>query len=299
MEVQYKIHKLTPEVTVTDLVNVSYYTLSKDFVWSGESHEPWEMVYVDKGEMVITAGTDTYLLKSGEAAFHCPHEFHNLRTNGQKAANVIVVCFHCDSPIMQSFERKILSLNPQQKTCLATIIDEATATFRHFDDLIPHNDAPCVDLTLRRNVPFGAEQIIKNLIEYFLILIYRHSDGIGFDDRAVPINQLHHHAQIAVKIQEYLSEHYSERITLELLAGQQNISVSQLKRIFKEHTGDSVIPYLTNLRIKEAKRLIQESVLNFSQIAVAVGYDNIYYFSSVFKKHTGMTLTEYSKSLRR
>ncbi len=299
MEVQYKIHKLVPEVTVTDLVNVSYYTLSKDFVWSGESHEPWEMVYVDKGEMVITAGTDTYLLKSGEAAFHCPHEFHNLRTNGQKAANVIVVCFHCDSPIMQSFERKILSLNPQQKTCLATIIDEATATFRHFDDLIPHNDAPCVDLTLRRNVPFGAEQIIKNLIEYFLILIYRHSDGIGFDDRAVPINQLHHHAQIAVKIQEYLSEHYSERITLELLAGQQNISVSQLKRIFKEHTGDSVIPYLTNLRIKEAKRLIQESVLNFSQIAVAVGYDNIYYFSSVFKKHTGMTLTEYSKSLRR
>ena len=299
MEVQYKIHKLTPEVTVTDLVNVSYYTLSKDFVWSGESHEPWEMVYVDKGEMVITAGTDTYLLKSGEAAFHCPHEFHNLRTNGQKAANVIVVCFHCDSPIMQSFERKILSLNSQQKTCLATIIDEATATFRHFDDLIPHNDAPCVDLTLRRNVPFGAEQIIKNLIEYFLILIYRHSDGIGFDDRAVPINQLHHHAQIAVKIQEYLSEHYAERITLELLAGQQNISVSQLKRIFKEHTGDSVIPYLTNLRIKEAKRLIQESVLNFSQIAVAVGYDNIYYFSSVFKKHTGMTLTEYSKSLRR
>ena len=38
---------------------------------------------------------------------------------------------------------------------------------------------------------------------------------------------------------------------------------------------------------------------HFSQIAVAVGYDNIYYFSSVFKKHTGMTLTEYSKSLRR
>lgn len=299
MEVQYKIHKLNPEVAVTDLVNVSYYTLSKDFLWSGESHEPWEMVYVDKGEMIITAGTDTYLLKSGEAAFHCPHEFHNLRTNGQKAANVIVVCFHCDSPIMQSFERKILSLNPQQKSCLATIIDEATATFQHFDDLVPHNDAPCVDLTLRRNVPFGAEQIIKNLIEYFLILIYRHSDGIGFDDRAVPINQLHHHAQIAVKIQEYLAEHYAQRITLETLAAQQNISISQLKRIFKEHTGDSVIPYLTALRVKEAKRLIQESSLNFSQIAVAVGYDNIYYFSSVFKKHTGMTLTEYSKSLRR
>ena len=299
VEVQYKIHKLCPEVTVTDLVNVSYYTLSRDFLWSGESHEPWEMVYVDKGEMVITAGTDTYLLKSGEAAFHCPHEFHNLRTSGQKSANVIVLAFRCDSPMMQAFERKILSLNAQEKACLSSIVKEAEATFRHFDNVASHDDAPCVDLCPRTHIPFGAEQIIKNLIEYFLILIYRHADGIGFDARAVPINQLHHHAQIAVKIQEYLAENYQEKITLETLAASQNISISQLKRIFKEHTGDSVITYLTALRIKEAKRMIQESSLNFSQIAVAGGYDNIYYFASVFKKHTGMTLTEYSKSLRR
>lgn len=299
MEVQYKNYKLTPEVTVTDLVNVSYYTLAKDFLWSGEAHEPWEMVYVDKGEMVITAGTDTYLLKSGEAAFHCPHEFHNLRVTGQKSANMIVLAFQCKSPIMRAFERKILSLNAQEKACLAAIVEEAAATFRHFDNTASCSEAPCVELMPREQIPFGAQQIIKNLIEYFLLLIYRHKDGIHFGARAVPINQLHHHAQIAVKIQEYLSEHYPERITLETLAASQNISISQLKRIFKEHTGDSVIPYLTALRIKEAKRLIQESSLNFSQIAVAVGYDNIYYFSSVFKKHTGMTLTEYSKSLRR
>ena len=299
MEIQYKNYKLTPAFSVTDLVNVSYYTLAKDFLWSGEAHEPWEMVYVDKGEMVITAGTDTYLLKSGEAAFHCPHEFHNLRVNGQKSANMIVLAFQCNSPMMRSFERKILSLNAQEKACLATIVEEAAATFRHFDNTASCSEAPCVELTPREQIPFGAQQIIKNLIEYFLILIYRHKDGIHFGARAVPINQLHHHAQIAVKIQEYLAEHYAERITLEQLAAIQNISVSQLKRIFKEHTGDSVIPYLTALRIKEAKRLIQESSMNFSQIAVAVGYDNIYYFSSVFKKHTGMTLTEYSKSLRR
>ncbi len=299
MENQYKIHNLETVVSVTGLVNVSYYTLSKDFLWSGESHDFWEMVYVDKGEMVVTAGTDTYLLKSGEAAFHCPHEFHNLRTSGQKSANVIVVAFLCDSPMMRTFERKILSLNAQEKACLSSIVKEAEATYTHFDNMISFNVAPCVDLVQRDTIPFGSQQIIKNLLEYFLVLICRHTDGIHFDARAVPVNQLHHHAQIAVKIQEHLAEHYPERITLEILAATQNISVSQLKRIFKEHTGESVVPYLTTLRIREAKRLIQESTMNFSQIAVAVGYDNIYYFSSVFKKHTGMTLTEYSKSLRR
>lgn len=299
MESQYKIHSLETVVCVAGLVNVSYYTLSKDFLWSGESHDFWEMVYVDKGEMVVTAGTDTYLLKSGEAAFHCPHEFHNLRTSGQRSANVIVVAFLCDSPMMGALQRKILSLNAQEKACLSSIVKEAEATYTHFDNMLSFNVAPCVDLVQREAIPFGAQQIIKNLLEYFLVLICRHTDGIHFDARAVPVNQLHHHAQIAVKIQEHLAEHYPQRITLEVLASTQNISVSQLKRIFKEHTGESVVPYLTALRIREAKRLIQESTMNFSQIAVAVGYDNIYYFSSVFKKHTGMTLTEYSKSLRR
>ena len=82
-------------------------------------------------------------------------------------------------------------------------------------------------------------------------------------------------------------------------AAQQNISITQLKRIFKEQTGTTIITYLTNFRIGEAKRMIQEGNLNFTQIAEAVGYDNIYYFSTLFKKNTGMTLTEYSKSVRR
>lgn len=44
--------------------------------------------------------------------------------------------------------------------------------------------------------------------------------------------------------------------------------------------------------------MIRENNLSFTQIAEAVGYDNIYYFSSQFKKHTGMTPTEYSRSVR-
>lgn len=293
METPYQIHILQDDIHVSGLVNVSYYTLGKDFVWSGEAHDFWEMVYVDKGELVVTAGSDTYLLKSGEVAFHCPQEFHNLHSGGQKSAHVIVLSFLCDSPVMRSFEKKILSLSPQEKTCLSSIVKEAEGAFVHFD-----NVAPQVDLQQRENCPFGAQQIIKNLLEYFLLLVYRHTDMIRFDARAVPANQLHHHARTALQLQEYLAEHYAEKLTLEALAASQNISISQLKRIFKEQTGQSVIPYLTSLRIKAAKKLIRESGLNFSQIALAVGYDNIYYFSSVFKKHTGMTPTEYSKTLR-
>ncbi len=62
--------------------------------------------------------------------------------------------------------------------------------------------------------------------------------------------------------------------------------------------GRSVVNYLTDLRLGQAKRMIREGNLNFTQVAEYVGYDSIYYFSALFKKRTGMTLTEYAKSLK-
>ena len=101
MEMQYKVHKLNTEFSITDLVNVSYYTLSKDFVWSGESHEPWEMVYVDKGEVICTADKNRFVLKSGEMTFHKPNEFHNLSGDHRTAPNVSILTFECDSVAMK------------------------------------------------------------------------------------------------------------------------------------------------------------------------------------------------------
>ena len=291
---QYQIYKLNTEVSVTGLINVSYYKLPKNFIQPGECHDFWELVYVDKGSLVATAEGKSHLLKAGELVFHRPNEFHALQMYDQKPANVIVISFCCESPIMKVFEQRILLLGQQEKQCLSQIVQEAEAAYVCFD-----NVAPYFDLQLREDAPFACEQMIKSALEQLLILIYRRNDSIRFDTRVVSSNQLHHHAWAVRQVQEYLHEHYSDRITLEMLAAQQNISITQLKRIFKEQTGTTIITYLTNFRIGEAKRMIQEGNLNFTQIAEAVGYDNIYYFSTLFKKNTGMTLTEYSKSVRR
>lgn len=290
---QYQKYKLDSVFTVTDLVNVSYYKLPRSYEFPGESHDFWEFIYIDKGELVVTAGASKYLLKAGELAFHCPFEFHSFQVTSQNPVNIIVISFHCGSPFMKTFENKILFLHQMEKQCLSAIVKESEASYVHFD-----NVAPLVDLRKKDSAPFGGDQLIKTSLEQFLIYIYRRNDNIHFEERTVSTNQMHHHAQAALQVQEYLNEHFPEKITLELLAGKLGISVSQLKRIYKEQTGSSVIAHLTSIRISEAKRMIRECNLNFSQIAEAVGYDNIYYFSTLFKKRTGMTLTEYSKSVR-
>lgn len=291
----YEIYKFNSVVCVEGLINAAHYKVPRAFLWAGERHDFWEMVYVDKGELEVIAGADNYILKVGELAFHCPNEFHNLRAHSCNSCNIFIFAFVCCAPMMKALERQILTLGIEEKQCLASLVKESAGAYAHFNN----TPVPLVDMQQIENRPFGSQQMIKNLLEYLLVLIYRRNDGVRFDARAVPTNQLHHHVQIVERACEYMSENYGEKISLEQLAAQQCISVSQLKRIFKEQTGFSVITYLTNLRISEAKSLIRESHLNFSQIAVAVGYDNIYYFSSTFKKHTGMTPTEYSKSLMR
>ena len=97
---------------------------------------------------------------------------------------------------------------------------------------------------------------------------------------------------------DYLAAHYSEAITLPSLAAALGISVSQLKRVFHEQIGQSMVRYLTALRIGEAKRLIREGNLTFTQIAERIGIESIYYFSNLFKKQTGMSPTEYEKTLK-
>jgi len=290
---QYQKYRLESVFDVTDLINISYYKLSRGYEFPGESHDFWEFIYIDRGELTVTAGESQYLLKAGELAFHRPGEFHSFRVTGQGLVNIIVVSFCCRSPEMRRFEQKILLLHQAEKQCLSAIVRESELNFAHFD-----NEPPLVDMRKKSDAPFGGDQLIRNSLEQFLIYIYRRNDNIRFAERTVSSNQFHHHAQVAMQLQDYLDEHFAEKVTLESLSERMSISVSQLKRVFKEQVGTSVIPYLTNLRISEARRLIRESNLNFSQIAEAVGYDNIYYFSTLFKRKTGMTLTEYSKSLK-
>lgn len=289
----FKTYKMTPVFSVTEFVNISYYKLPKNYEFPGESHDFWELIYVDQGELVVTAGSNKFLLKAGELAFHCPHEFHSFQVASQNYVNIIIISFYCDSTYMKAFENKILFLHYAEKQCLSAIAKEAEGAFEHFD-----HAPPLIDMRKKASAPFGSDQLICTSLEQLFIHIYRRDDNIHIQDRSMPFKRLQHHEEFALQIKDYLKKHFNERITLASLADKHCISVSQLRFIYKEQMGSSIIADLTGIRISEAKRMIRENNLNFTQIAEAVGYDNIYYFSNQFKKHTGMTPTEYSRSVR-
>jgi Response regulator containing CheY-like receiver domain and AraC-type DNA-binding domain len=101
----------------------------------------------------------------------------------------------------------------------------------------------------------------------------------------------------AEEARKYLHAHYHENISLPGIADAFQLHPAYLNRVFKRACGTSIPDYLLNLRMEEASRLIKEHpFVLIKEIAERVGYSDPFYFSKVFKQHTGFSPSDYKNS---
>lgn len=91
----------------------------------------------------------------------------------------------------------------------------------------------------------------------------------------------------------FLEEHYSEDISLALVAERVGVTPNYLGRIFFQHCGNTFTDELNKLRIKKAKQLLDDPAYRIYEVAKKTGFFNTTYFFRVFKKYEGCTPTEY------
>lgn len=96
---------------------------------------------------------------------------------------------------------------------------------------------------------------------------------------------------------DYINTHFSENISLQDVADNINISKNYLCDIFKKELGVTFINYVTNLRIEKAKEYLENTDMKMYEVSSAVGYNDYAYFSQIFKKHTGTTLSAYRRKV--
>ena len=95
---------------------------------------------------------------------------------------------------------------------------------------------------------------------------------------------------------KYTEEHYAENYKMSLLAEKFNLSESHFRKLFKEFTGLSPVEYRNQLRIEHSKELLTQSTASVSEVALAVGIEDQFYFSRIFKESEGITTLQYKKS---
>ena len=96
----------------------------------------------------------------------------------------------------------------------------------------------------------------------------------------------------------YIEKNYNTDISLSDIAGFVYISTSHFARAFKKGYGISPIQYLLSVRIKKAKTLLEETNLKVGDIASSVGFSAQQRFNDIFKKHLGLSPSEYRQKYR-
>ncbi|QJD84554.1 response regulator transcription factor [Cohnella herbarum] len=103
--------------------------------------------------------------------------------------------------------------------------------------------------------------------------------------------------QLIDKAIAYISAHYTGDISLQRLADHVHMSKNYFCLQFKHHTGHNFIDYLIRLRIGKAKEIIGDHSLKIYEVAEKAGFNDVKYFSKLFKKMTGLSPVDYRESL--
>jgi two-component system response regulator YesN len=97
----------------------------------------------------------------------------------------------------------------------------------------------------------------------------------------------------------YINDNYgSPELSLQQVCQHVFLSLSYFSALFKQHTGDTFVEYLTRLRLEKAKQLLVGTQLKAYDIAERVGYADPQYFSVIFKRRIGMTPKEYRAAMK-
>lgn len=290
----YVKYELSEQLAIRNLVTFFYREMPKDYFFEGERHDFWEIVYVDKGEWDVTIDGTPYFLEQGDLVFYGPNEFHRGGAASKSSPNVIIITFECSSPAMSYFaDNPVCRLDEKERGIFSSLVK---AGLESFD---PPIDSPKMRrLQRREDAPFGSEQLIRNHLENLLIhLIRRRHVPIASEKPASTVKE-NKDNMIAAEVTEYLKANMSVDFTVDELCRRFQLSRTQLKTAFRNHSGQGVLETFNQLKIDRAKELIRDERLNYTEIAELLGYSSIHYFSRQFKKLTNMTPTEYARTVK-
>lgn len=289
--------KLKKEIEIDEIITIHYFEYMKDFVFSGESHDFWEFLYVDKGEIIVQSADKFYRLHAGDIIFHKPNEFHAIQATANKSPNLVVISFRCSSPSMKFYENKSCTISQEERLLLSGIITEAKNSFRS-----PLHIPSIEQVELADNPPYGSQQLILLYLETFLIEVKRQhfedSPTIEHMKTDAPVHISANSSRLEQIIQ-YLEYHICEQVTVNDICDEFNISRSTLHALFHKEKKCGAIDYFNLMKIERAKEIMRDGTMNFTEIAYYLSYSSLQYFSKQFKKTTGMSPLEYTSSVKK
>ena len=147
------------------------------------------------------------------------------------------------------------------------------------------------------NKPFSMDELhatIDNLIASRLRLKGKFSGAQQPTEKVAAPEVKGNDEQLMERIMKSINEHLSDSdFNVDQLCEEVGISRAHLHRKMKDLTGIPVSEFIRNIRLEQGARLLKEQKLNITQVAYTVGFSNLGYFSTIFRKHFGVSPREF------
>ena len=284
---KYVLKELKNAIEIGKIANVHFFEFEKNFFTENDTHPFFELVFVASGELMVFSDDYNGKLRKNEMIIHRAGARHSLSCTAKNAPTIVVIGFTATGEELADFSRLPTALDEWAVKQLAEIVREGRNVFA------PPYDVPAVlDMKKKKSQPFGAEQMLKNLLERFLI-------GIVREHRYHVEAHTHEQGTPAVReIVSYVADNFTEKITLDELAFLFKTNRTTLCREFRHATGMTVVEYINDKKLTAAKQRIKESDLTFTEISDELGFLSIHYFTRFFKAKTGMSPKAYREAVR-
>jgi AraC-like DNA-binding protein len=282
---KYVLKKLNDELKVTGIANLHFFEFPENYYTENDSHPFMELVFVSSGRLAINSDNFNGILEKHRLLIHKADEVHSLKTVEDNTPTVIIIGFTCEGGEIDRFSSSPTALDDQDVKKLAEIVKEGRNVFA------PPYDVPKYDMKKKKNPPYGSEQMLKNLLEYFLISLSRKYGDKNLTEESTVTDKVN-----AAEIISYIDDNYKEKITLDELAFIFRTNRSTLCKVFKATTGKTISEYVNDKKLLKAKDKILSTDKTLTEIAEELNFESIHYFTRFFKKHVGVSPKEFRKN---
>lgn len=265
---------------LSEIIIIYYNHFAPKFKFQGERHNFYEFYFIANGKMIATINDKKYELDEDDYIVVPPMLYHSMEPNKTYATG-IAICFDAIGYEPSIFKGK---LNSFCKQLLANIV--ATYSKNYNEAEFRPQILPSLE---EKDYAFG--QALKSYVELLLINILQ-----AYKQQSTEIEQTKNlKNNQAQKILKYIEIHFRENPSLQSIAENMGYSIPHICRLFKQTYNMSIVNFITRLKIDEAMKLIEQNEKSLGEISDMLSFNNVAYFSKIFKKHTDMTPSDYRK----
>ena len=246
-------------------------------------HSTYEVYFLISGERTFFIEDRTIVMREGDVVIVAPDILHRTTNAAKPEHERLIVNIHPD--LLDSGDRVGRdALQPLYET--AYVVVRTPLYERAAIDAL----ADGIRQEVRERRP-GFELYARTLAQQLIVRCCRRIGEQSAEPIAAP-SPMHERISEVVR---YLNAHYMQELSLQRMAERFYVSPYYLSRFFKEATGFTFVEYVNSVRVKEAKKLLEQSALKAGTIARKVGFGSVTHFGRVFKAVTGHAPLHYRK----